>query len=286
MSLAPSQPVFRFAPSPNGRIHLGHAYSALFTAEAAKATGGVMLLRIEDTDIERCKPEFEAGIVEDLQWLGLSWPEPVMRQSERFPIYAAAADRLRALGLLFPCFCTRHDVASATKGVDPDGAPIYPGTCRHLSSEDVAERMAGGEPVQTRIDMAKATALAGPVTVTLAQPTPLDRPQIRHALPERWGDVVLQRKGTPTSYHLSVVIDDSAQGVTNVTRGRDLEAATDIHALLQLLLGLPPPIYTFHRLILGEDGRKLSKSRGSPTLEELRRAGWTPTRIREELGYL
>jgi glutamyl-Q tRNA(Asp) synthetase len=285
MAVDPSQPVFRFAPSPNGRLHLGHAYSALFTGSAAKAAGGVMLLRIEDTDPERSKPEFDAAIIKDLRWLGLDWPEPVIRQSARFAVYAGAAEHLRALGLLYPCFCSRAEVAAASIGFDPDGVPLYAGTCRHLSASEIAIRMAGGDPAQTRIDMAKAMALAGTVTFTIAQPSPRDRPQIRHARPERWGDVVLQRKGTPTSYHLSVVVDDAAQGVSNVTRGRDMEAATDIHAVLQMLLGLKSPIYTFHQLILDEDGRKLSKSRGSPTLDGLRQAGWTPARIRAALGF-
>jgi glutamyl-Q tRNA(Asp) synthetase len=281
----PPQPVFRFAPSPNGFLHLGHAYSALFTFGAAAAAGGTCLLRIEDTDIERCRPEFDVAICDDLQWLGLSWAEPVWRQSERFAIYAEAAERLRGMGLLYPCFCSRSEIAARAKGTDPDGAPLYPGTCRHLGAEAVATRLAHGDAVQYRLDTARAVALAGMLTFTVAQLAAGDRPQIRHARPERWGDVVMQRKGTPTSYHLSVVIDDAAQGVTNVTRGHDMEEATDIHVLLQMLLGLPSPIYTFHKLILGPDGRKLSKSKGSPSLRDLQQAGWTPARVRGELGF-
>ena len=275
----------RFAPSPNGHLHLGHAYSALFTEVWTKRLGGTMLLRLEDTDPTRCKPEFAEAILEDLRWLGLDWAEPVMVQSTRFPVYAAHADRLRELGLLYPCFCSRSEVAAHAVGTDPDGAPLYGGTCRHLSHEIVAERLERGDPVQHRLDSGKAIGLAGPLTFTLAQPTPLDRPQVRYARPEVWGDVVIQRKGTPTSYHLSVVVDDVAQGVTQVTRGRDMEPSTEIHVLLQILLNLPQPLYTFHKVILGPDGRKLSKSRNSPSLRELRASGETAAGIRAGLGF-
>ena len=277
--------VLRFAPSPNGHLHLGHAYSALFTEVWAKRLGGTMLLRLEDTDPTRCKPEFAEAILEDLRWLGLDWPEPVMVQSTRFAIYAAHADRLRELGLLYPCFCARSEVAAHAVGLDPDGAPLYGGTCRHLSPQIVAERLERGDPVQYRLDGGKAIGLAGPLTFTLAQPTPLDRPQIRYARPEVWGDVVIQRKSTPTSYHLSVVVDDAAQGITLVTRGRDMEPSTEIHVLLQMLLNLPQPLYTFHKLILGPDGRKLSKSQHSPSLRELRASGQTAAEIRAGLGF-
>jgi glutamyl-Q tRNA(Asp) synthetase len=281
----PSQPIFRFAPSPNGLLHLGHAYSALFTWGAAAQIGGKTLLRIEDTDVTRCKPEFTQAIMADLRWLGLDWPEPVLRQSERFPIYADAAGRLRDMDLLFPCFCTRSDIAAHTTDADPDGAPLYPGTCRHLDAQDVAERLARSDSVQYRLDMERAIKLTGALTFTIAGPTVADRPQIRFARPERWGDFVLQRKGTPTSYHLSVVVDDAAQGVTHVTRGRDMEAATDIHVLLQFLLGLPSPVYTFHKLIMGPDGKKLAKSKGSPSLADLRKAGWSAGDVRKEVGF-
>lgn len=278
-------PILRFAPSPNGYLHLGHAYSALITDRWASALGGQFLLRLEDTDITRCRPEYGDAILEDLAWLGLSWPEPVMRQSERFPIYAKQAARLADMGLLYPCFCSRTEIAAAATGTDPDGAPLYAGTCRHLPPDVIAERLARGDPMQYRLDSARAIGMTGPLTFTQAQPTPLDRPQIRYARPERWGDVVLQRKDAPTSYHLSVVIDDAAQQVTNVTRGRDMEPSTDIHVLLQFLLGLPSPIYTFHTLILGPDGRKLAKSKGSPSLRDLRAAGWTAEAVRQELGF-
>jgi glutamyl-Q tRNA(Asp) synthetase len=279
------RPIFRFAPSPNGLLHLGHAFSALFTWQAAAQLGGTALLRIEDTDIGRCKPEFADAIFDDLHWLGLDWPEPVLRQSERFPVYAQAAGKLAALDLLYPCFCSRTEIAAHSTGTDPDGAPLYAGTCRHLPTAEIELRIARGDPVQYRLDMALAIALTGPLTFTVIGPTMLDRPQFRYTRPERWGDVVLQRKGTPTSYHLSVVIDDADQGVTHVTRGRDMEAATDIHVLLQFLLGLPSPVYAFHKLLLGEDGKKLSKSRGSPSLRDLREAGWTAADVRSELGF-
>lgn len=278
-------PVFRFAPSPNGHLHLGHAYSALFTAIWAKALGGRFLLRIEDIDPIRSKPEFTEAIFEDLHWLGLVWEEPVWRQSERMPAYIAAAEGLSAADLLYPCFCSRSDIAAEATGTDPDGAPLYPGTCRHRDPAEVADRLAAGAPVQWRLKVAEARARTGLLTYSVAGPTPRDRPQIRYARPERWGDVVLQRKETPTSYHLSVVVDDAAQGVTHVTRGRDMEAATDIHVLLQMLLGLPSPLYTFHRLLLDADGQKLAKSRNSKSLRDLRAEGWTPADVRREVGF-
>jgi glutamyl-Q tRNA(Asp) synthetase len=275
-----SSAVLRFAPSPNGYLHLGHAYSALYTDLWASQLGGTFLLRLEDTDTTRCKPEFAAAIVEDLRWLGLGWPKPVMVQSERFPTYAAFADRLWARGLLYHCDCSRQEVAERATSTDPDGAPVYDGKCR-------LQGIAGGpdRQIQSRLDLHKAVALTGPLSFTVLGPTPFDRPQIRYARPELWGDVVLQRKGTPTSYHLSVVIDDDAQGITHVTRGRDMEAATDIHVLLQMLLGLRQPIYNFHRMLLGEDGRKLSKSKGSPSLRDLRASGKTAGAVRAELGF-
>jgi glutamyl-Q tRNA(Asp) synthetase len=270
--------ILRFAPSPNGYLHLGHAFSALYTDHWARRLGGQFLLRLEDTDTGRSKPEFAQAIQDDLHWLGLDWPEPIMVQSARFPVYRAAADRLRERGLIYDCDCTRQEIAARASGADPDGAPLYDGKCR-------IHGPAGGRPTQGRLDLARAISLTGPLTFTLAQPTPLDRPQIRYARPGLWGDVVLQRKDTPTSYHLSVVVDDAEQGITHVTRGRDMEASTDIHVLLQMLLGLPQPLYNFHRLILGGDGRKLSKSKGSPSLRDLRASGETPQSIRTGLGF-
>lgn len=284
MSQKSPRPILRFAPSPNGRPHLGHAYSALYTWNAAALLGGTALLRIEDIDAERSKPEFAAAIIEDLHWLGLDWPEPVMRQSDRLEHYAAAGNQLRDQGLLYPCFCSRSEIAARAGDTDPEGAPLYPGTCRHLGSDIQIERLERGDPVQFRLDVAKAMQRAGMLTFTAVSPLVTDRPQVRYARPERWGDVVLQRKGTPASYHLSVVVDDAAQAITHVTRGRDMEAGTDIHVLLQMLLGLPSPIYNFHKLILGDDGKKLAKSRGSESLADLRARGWTPEDVRRAVG--
>lgn len=280
-----TQPVFRFAPSPNGYLHLGHAYSALFAAHWAERLGGRFLLRIEDIDQGRSKPEFTEAIFEDLEWLGLRWEEPVLRQSERFSLYEEAADRLYRRGLLYPCFCSRTEIAAEATGTDPEGAPLYSGRCLHLSDEEVDARVERGDPVQYRLYSELARAIGGVLTYTVAMPTPADRPQIRYARPERWGDVVIQRKDTPTSYHLSVVADDAEQGVTHVTRGRDMEAATDIHVLLQFLLGLPSAIYTFHRLLLDDGGRKLAKSRGSKSIRDLRTEGWTPDDVRRQVGF-
>ncbi|MCB9992288.1 MAG: tRNA glutamyl-Q(34) synthetase GluQRS [Hyphomicrobiaceae bacterium] len=277
-------PILRFAPSPNGFLHLGHAYSALQTFEWSKALGGRFLLRIEDIDLERSKPEFTKAIFEDLAWLGLAWEEPVMRQSERFDAYRAAAESLIGMRWAYPCFCSRTHIAESATSTDPDGAPLYPGTCRNLSQAEITRRLAAGDPVQYRLDMARLVEKVGVLTFSQSGPAPMDRPQIRYADPARWGDAVIVRKGTPTSYHLSVVIDDAAQGITHVTRGRDMEAATDIHVLLQFLLGLPQPIYTFHRLILDDDGKKLSKSRRSMSIRALREQGWTPDDVRGAVG--
>lgn len=276
--------LLRFAPSPNGLLHLGHAFSALYTWQAARLLGGVALLRMEDTDVERCKPEFAEAIFNDLHWLVLEWPEPVLVQSLRFEIYADAANRLRDSDLLYPCFCSRSEIAAAASEKDPDGAPLYPGTCKHLDRGIQIERLERGDPVQFRLHTDRAIAMVGMLTFSVAGPLVTDRPQIRYARPERWGDMVLQRKGTPTSYHLSVVIDDAAQGITHVTRGRDMEAATDLHVLLQALLGLVPPIYNFHKLILDDAGKKLSKSQGSQSLAHLRATGWTPDDVRRAVG--
>lgn len=279
------QPVLRFAPSPNGYLHLGHAYSALFTAHWAKELGGRFLLRIEDIDIDRSKPEFTTAIFEDLAWLGLKWEEPVWRQSSRLDVYAEAAERLFDRGLLYPCFCSRTQIAAEATGTDPDGAPLYSGKCRHLGDDEVDARIDRGDPVQYRLYSELARAMSGVLTYTIAAPTPLDRPQIAYARPERWGDVVIQRKDTPTSYHLSVVVDDASQDVTHVTRGRDMEASTDIHVLLQFLLGLGSPVYTFHKLLLDPEGKKLAKSRSSKSLRDLRAEGWIPDDVRKAVGF-
>jgi glutamyl-Q tRNA(Asp) synthetase len=279
----PSRPVLRFAPSPNGRLHLGHAYSALFTWNVAEALGGVALLRIEDIDRQRCKPEFDAAIRDDLHWLGLSWPEPVLRQSTRFDAYAQAVDRLKDMGLLYPCFCTRKEVAEKAVGTDPDGAPLYPGTCRNLSDEERADRLAKGYPCQWRLLTREAHALTGTLAVTSfdMKGNLAERP----AEPEKWGDAVIVRKDTPTSYHLAVTLDDAFQGVTHVTRGMDLFHASDLHRLLQAVLRLPAPLYCHHELVRDDGDIKLAKSRGSQSLADLRAAGWTGADVRRVLGF-
>ena len=265
----------RFAPSPTGRLHLGHAFSALVAARTADRLGGDMVLRIEDIDQSRCRPEFEKAIYEDLRWLGLTWPTPVRRQSEHFAEYAAALAQLDDARLLYPCFCTRAEIRaeiacspSAPQG--PDG-PIYPGTCRHLSEADVAARKARGAPFALRLDCAKAL-----------QRVDIDLffDDVTHgriaADPTKFGDVVLARKDTPTSYHLAVVVDDHLQGITCVTRGEDLFESTHIHRLLQYLLSLPTPHYAHHRLIEDAGGRRLAKRDQATTLSDLRAQGLTP----------
>lgn len=283
--MSASEPVFRFAPSPNGYLHLGHAYSALYAAHWAERLGGRFLLRMEDIDPGRSKPEFAEAVLKDLAWLGLSWERPVLAQSTRVAAYDAAIRHLDRLGLVYACFCTRGEIAARATGRDPDGAPLYPGTCRHLDPHEVAARNQAGVPMQIRLDTAKAVQLAGMLTYSVAAPNPGDRPQIHYARPARWGDVVLKRKDAPASYHLAVVVDDAFQGVTHVTRGTDMEAATDIHVLLQMLLGLKTPLYTFHKLLLGSDGRKLSKSEGAKALRVRRAEGQSPEALRAELGF-
>lgn len=282
----PSQPILRFAPSPNGRLHLGHAYSALLIDTWAKDMGAIALLRIEDIDTGRCRPEFVASIFEDLQWLGLSYPEPVRIQSEHFQDYREGAKRLKARGVLYPCFCSRAQIRAAGDGrTDPEGGPLYPGTCRRLSTAERAAKLASGAPFQLRLDMTKAVELAGSLSVEEAIPAPDQTPRRRPADPARWGDVVLVRKDTPTSYHLSVVVDDALQGITHVTRGMDLYPSTDIHVLLQNLLGVASPIYTHHHLVTDAGNEKLSKSKGSETLSDLRAAGWSAKDVRSALGF-
>ena len=278
------RPVLRFAPSPNGYLHLGHAYSAWLNATLAEAMGGRFLVRIEDIDVTRCTPELTEACLYDLAWLGLSWEQPVRVQSEHLDDYAAALNRLKARGLLYPCFCTRRDVAAASMEHDPDGAPLYPGTCKPLPEDEAAHRMAEGEAHSWRLDMQRA--------LDAITSTPLhyerfwldtgEREPVR-AQPQRWGDAILARKETPTSYHLSVVVDDALQGVTHVVRGKDLEAATCLHRLLQTLLDLPTPRYHHHALLTTEAGDKLSKSKGHEALKDLRERGVLPLEVREML---
>jgi len=289
-----SVPVFRFAPSPNGRLHLGHACSALLNADFAGRFSGRLLLRIEDIDLTRCRPAYVAGIVEDLTWLELRWEEPVRRQSEHFDLYRAAAATLKAEGLLYPCFCSRKALAEAVArreaatGTpwprDPDGAPIYPGTCKGLDAAEAERRIAAGEPHALRIDMEAALKRAGGVFFyeRFDRDGKVERVE---AQPARWGDTVIVRKDIPTSYHLSVVVDDALQGVSHVVRGKDLEAATDLHVLLQRLLGLPTPLYHHHDLVLDQTGDKLAKSRGSEALADLRARGVSAEAVRRLLGF-
>jgi glutamyl-Q tRNA(Asp) synthetase len=288
--MTPDRPVFRFAPSPNGELHLGHALSALVGYEQAKAAGGRFLVRIEDIDAGRSRPEFVAGILEDLAWLGLRWEEPVLLQSTRMEAYRAAAQRLEAMGLLYRCFATRSEVESAADEArrDPDGAPLYPGLWRGRPAGDIAQALAAGRPYALRIDIAKASRSAA--SILAGRPltfVELGDGGARHeveAHPERWGDAVIVRKDMPTSYHLAVVVDDAWQGVTHVTRGRDLYAATDLHRLLQVLLGLPEPVYHHHRLIVDGTGRKLAKSARDTSLRSLREHGVTPPEVRRLIG--
>jgi glutamyl-Q tRNA(Asp) synthetase len=281
-------PVFRFAPSPNGYLHLGHALSALINFEMARATGGRFLLRIEDIDTARCRPHYEDAIYEDLAWLGLTWEEPVRRQSAHLDDYRAALTQLD--DLVYPSFETRGEIARlvaerdrhARWPRDPDGAPLYPGDGRALSAAERRRRMAADEPYALRLDMAAAIARTGPLT--WVETGCGDETRSVAASPRMWGDVVLARKETPTSYHLSVVIDDACQGVSHVVRGRDLFAATSVHRLLQALFALPAPIYHHHRLILDADGKKLSKSTRATALRALRQDGASAAGIRRMVG--
>lgn len=276
---AAKKAVSRFAPSPTGALHLGHAFSAILAHDFARLRGGAFLLRIEDIDPGRCREEFVAGIEEDLAWLGLSWDGEVVRQSQRLPHYLAALDRLKAQELAYPCFCTRAAIAaeiaaSAAAPHGPDG-PLYPGTCRTLSADERDARMAK-EPHAWRLDLTKSTALTGPLAWT-------DHGQEVCAEPEQFGDVVLARKDAPTSYHLAVTIDDAALGVTDVVRGADLHASTHVHRLLQALLGLPAPAYHHHPLLTDADGKRLAKRSGAPTLAGLRAAGMDPAELADKL---
>ncbi|MEO6214913.1 MAG: glutamyl-Q tRNA(Asp) synthetase [Sphingomonas sp.] len=296
-----SEIVTRFAPSPTGLLHIGHAWSAILAHDRACEAGGRFLLRIEDIDGTRSRPEFIAAILRDLEWLGLSWDDPALLQSERLPVYAEALERLKAMGLLYPCFCTRAEIAASLSAPHGDAAPVYPGTCRHLASSERERRMAG-EQHAWRLDMAKAIASLPTVTpdlfrgpsgsqaqgreghLTAAQWMP---EQVRHdeglvwhdeiagdviATPEIHGDVILARKDAPASYHLAVTIDDAAQNITHIVRGRDLFAATHVHRLLQALLDLPTPIYRHHALLADATGERLAKRNKAPTLESMRDA--------------
>jgi len=258
----------RFAPSPNGLLHLGHAYAAVVAHDLARARGGEFLVRIEDIDGTRSRPELIPEILADLKWLGLNWDGAVLHQSSRLAAYAAAGERLKALGLLYPCQCTRSEVVAAAHEVGPDG-PLYPGTCRG--------RAVDPDGAAWRLDMAKATALAGPLAWSD------ERAGIQQASPEIFGDIVLLRKEAPASYHLAATVDDAMQGITLVTRGQDLFESTRVHRLLQALLDLPVPVWHHHALLVEPDGRKLAKRRGSPALRDLRLAGTDGRALAEDL---
>jgi glutamyl-Q tRNA(Asp) synthetase len=279
-------PVFRFAPSPNGFLHLGHALSALMNFDLARESGGRFLLRIEDIDAARCRPEFEAAIYEDLAWLGLTWEQPVRRQSEHMGSYRAALEVLQGEGLVYRSFESRAEIArlvSEGEGLrDPDGAPLYFGS--PLAPAERERREGAGKPFALRLAMAKALARAESLAWTETGSGPNGETGEIAAKPEAWGDVMVARKELTTSYHLAVVLDDATQGITDVVRGQDLFAATSVHRLLQALLGLPKPVYKHHRLILDSDGRKLSKSTRATALRELRASGVARSDIRRMVG--
>ncbi len=286
LAYAPNMMITRFAPSPTGLLHLGHAYSALLAFETAQQSGGRFILRMEDIDTGRCREEFEHAIYEDLSWLGLTWETPVRRQSACMADYKAALDQLDELGLLYPCFCTRKDIQAEIAQAGgaphlvqsgPDG-PVYPGICRNLSADQRQQRIQSGEAYALRLDMARALEAVNNTSLTWQDQ---EKGTIT-ATPEIFGDVVLARKDTPTSYHLSVTVDDHLQGITNVIRGEDLFAATHIHRLLQKLLGLNTPNYHHHGLLSGADGRRLAKRDKAETIRVLRESGLTPEQVRTQ----
>ena len=290
----PNCPTLRFAPSPNGELHIGHALSAVTGWRWAQRLGGRFLLRIEDIDVGRARNHFIEQIFDDLAWLGLEWETPVRRQSEHFDTYRTQADRLAARGLLYPCFATRKEISAALAGrpehpTDPDGAPLYPGLHKQLSDNDVAARKRAGQPFALRLDMDRAVAAAMQITggapITYRALADDGAASDVIARPERWGDAVIVRKDVPASYHLAVVTDDADQGVTHVTRGRDLEAATDLHRLLQVLLGLPAPDYHHHRLLLDDQGAKFAKRDGAVSLRNLRDQGLNRETVLAMAGF-
>jgi glutamyl-Q tRNA(Asp) synthetase len=275
-----TRPAFRFAPSPNGRLHLGHACSALLNQKAAREADGRFLIRIEDIDTLRCTPALAEAAREDLEWLGIVSDESVLYQSRHLADYRTAQQKLLDMGLLYPCFCSRKDIAAhANEARDPEGQLLYPGTCRRLSAAERDRHAAAGEPHALRLAMHEALArIAGPLDfVESGTSIPAD--------PAAWGDVVLVRKDIGTSYHIAVCVDDARQGITDVIRGRDLFHATSIHRLIQALLGLAAPRYRHHQLIGDETGRKLAKSRSSRSLADLRAEGVAPEEIRAVLGF-
>ena len=264
----------RFAPSPTGLLHLGHVHAALFARHRAREAGGRFLLRLEDTDVVRCRPDYATAIMEDLAWLGLDWDGPVRVQSEHLAEYVAVLDALRERELLYPCFCSRADVFRANTAPHGPEGPIYPGTCRDLAASERADRIAAGQPHAWRLDTARALAHTGLLSFA-------EEGQGRLTCdPLAFGDVVLGRRDAPASYHLAVTHDDAVQGVTLVTRGEDLRAATAIHRLLQALMGWPEPAYAHHPLLCGQDGKRLAKRDGAAGIRQLRDAGHSPEAVR------
>ncbi len=286
----PAPDITRFAPSPTGDLHLGHALAAFTAHDAARATGGRFLVRMEDLDPVRCTSAFERSILADLAWLGLVGDDPVLRQSERLPLYQAALDQLAARGLLYPCFCTRggiaREIASMTGAPQGPDGPHYPGTCRQLTPAGRAARLAAGDNPALRLDVAAALRALGDTPLSFAESGrgPAGETGAIPVQPAALGDIVLARKDTGVSYHLAVVVDDAAQGISLVTRGEDLFAATHVQRLLQALLGLPVPRYRHHALVRDATGRRLAKRDRDQTLAVLRAAGVTPAGIRQRLG--
>lgn len=284
MTSSPSLPhmVTRFAPSPTGRLHIGHGWSALMAMDMARAAGGAFHLRIEDIDGTRSRPEHVAGIIDDLLWLGIAWDGKIVHQSQRLHHYEAVLDQLRNMGLLYPCFCTRADIQSSLTAPHGPEGPVYPSTCRALGDGERAQRIAAGHPHAWRIDMAAAVEQAGPLSWR-AMEVGTDEEIHIVADPLPHGDVVLARKDAPASYHLSCTLDDAAMGVTHVLRGEDLRSATHIHRLIQALLGLPSPAYRHHPLLAGADGRRLAKRDGSIAMADLRAQGVDPGALAADL---
>jgi glutamyl-Q tRNA(Asp) synthetase len=276
-------PILRFAPTPNGPLHLGHAYSALRNADLAARLAGRLLLRFEDIDPARCRPEYEDAIVDDLSWLGVACEPHPRRQSEHADDYAAAFASLERRGLVYPCYCTRGQIARLAAGRDPDGAALHQGRCRAVGVEETQRRLAAAEPVNWRLDLARALAAAPSLSWTEFYEG--DASQRIAAEPALWGDILIAAKDRPAVYHLAVVVDDALQGVTDVVRGRDLFASTSLHRLLQTLLDLPAPRYQHHRLALGGEGAKLSKSAKSESLRALRAQGLLAAEARAALGF-
>jgi len=289
----------RFAPSPNGWLHLGHAFSALTTAQAAAELGARLVLRIEDIDVGRCRPEYETGIYEDLAWLGLEWERPVRRQSEHFHDYEAALKRLEEMELVYPCFATRGEIVRAIEetGIplarwprDPDGAPIYPGIYKDLSRSELNRLLWEGKSYSLRLDMERAIEVAeakagGPLSFVEEGEGPNGETGVQRVDGELFGDVVIARKDLPTSYHLAVTHDDAAQGITHVTRGQDLFFASHVHRILQVLLDWPEPVYRHHRLIRDLTGRRLSKTAKDQGMRDLRDEGIGIDELKEMIGF-